>query len=259
MTTAADTPGAVRGIRRADVRIIENDGRQLWVDVKVISTKPKVAIKNALCQAEVAKCKQYGQGPPERSELHGKMILFVAEAHGKLAPMAETLPREARDLISKIRSCTVRSDLKNKPKTAENALFLRSGLTVQDRILEIRSLASLGNLLPHHPPGEGDWGKKGRYSQRCSAPGVGAVLGTPFMPSSHGWMAGVSSLRQGPGCCRLSDTAANATGRQPGWTCASFGWSHGRLPGSSCHGIFLRVARPHGVQSACTVSEPARS
>ena len=29
-------------------------------------------------------------------------------------------------------------------KTAENALFLRSDLTVQDRILEIRSLASLG-------------------------------------------------------------------------------------------------------------------
>ena len=56
-------------------------------------------------------------------------------------------PREARDLISKIRSCTVRSDLKNKQKTAENALFLRSDLTVQDRILEIRSLASLGLFL----------------------------------------------------------------------------------------------------------------
>ena len=90
MTTAADTPGAVRGIHRADVRIIENDGRQLWVDVKVISIKPKVGIKHALCQAVVARCKQYGQGPPERSELHGKMIPFVAEAHGKLAPMAET-------------------------------------------------------------------------------------------------------------------------------------------------------------------------
>ena len=54
-------------------------------------------------------------------------------------------PREARDLISKIRSCTVRSDLKNKQKTAENALFIISDLTVQDRILEIRSLASLGD------------------------------------------------------------------------------------------------------------------
>ena len=50
-----------------------------------------MGIKHALCQAEVAKCKQYGQGPPERSVLHGRMIPFVVEAHGKLAPMAETL------------------------------------------------------------------------------------------------------------------------------------------------------------------------
>ena len=50
-----------------------------------------MGIKHALCQAEVAKCKQYGQGPLERSILHGRMIPFVVEAHGKLAPMAETL------------------------------------------------------------------------------------------------------------------------------------------------------------------------
>ena len=61
------------------------------MDVRVISTKPKVAIKNALCQAEVAKRKQYGQGPQERSVLRVGMIPFVAEAHGKLAPMAESL------------------------------------------------------------------------------------------------------------------------------------------------------------------------
>ena len=54
--------------------------------------------------------------------------------------------REARDLISKIRSCTVRSDHKNKAFSAVFCLFLRSDLTVQDRILEIRSLASLGVL-----------------------------------------------------------------------------------------------------------------
>ena len=91
MALEPDAPGAVRSIHRADVRIIENDGRQIWVDVKVITTKPGVGIKNALCQAEVAKCKQYGQGPPERHVLHGKMIPFVVEAHGKLAPMAETV------------------------------------------------------------------------------------------------------------------------------------------------------------------------
>ena len=31
MALAPDTPGDVRSIHRADVRIIENDGRQLWV------------------------------------------------------------------------------------------------------------------------------------------------------------------------------------------------------------------------------------
>ena len=71
MAIEPDVPGAVRGIHRADVTMIETDGRQLWVDVKVMTTKPKVGIKHALCQAEVAKCKQYGQGPPERSILHG--------------------------------------------------------------------------------------------------------------------------------------------------------------------------------------------
>ena len=91
MALNPDTPGDVRNLHRADVRIIENDGRQMWVDVKVITTKPKVGIKHALCQAEVAKCRQYGQGPPERHVLHGKMVPFVVEAHGKLAPMAETI------------------------------------------------------------------------------------------------------------------------------------------------------------------------
>ena len=55
------------------------------------------------------------------------------------------------DLIFKIRSYSARSDLKNKQKTAENTLFLRSDLTVQDRILKIRSLASLGRLQSHPP------------------------------------------------------------------------------------------------------------
>ena len=67
----SDTPGAVRGIHRADVRIVESDGRQLWVDDKVTSTKPNKPIKHSLCQAEVAKCQQYRQGPPHRSILHG--------------------------------------------------------------------------------------------------------------------------------------------------------------------------------------------
>ena len=70
--------------------------------------------------------------------------------------MAGDQPREASDLIFKIRSCAVRSDLKNKQKTAENTLFLRSDLTVQDRILKIRSLVFVGKSLsaPLEPQGD---------------------------------------------------------------------------------------------------------
>ena len=47
-------------------------------------------------------------------------------------------------LIFKIRSCAVRSDLKNKVFSADFCFFLRSDLRAQDRILKIRVLASLG-------------------------------------------------------------------------------------------------------------------
>ena len=49
-----------------------------------------MGINHALWQAEVAKCRQYGQAPPERS-VAWQDDPFVAEAHGRLAPMAETL------------------------------------------------------------------------------------------------------------------------------------------------------------------------
>ena len=42
MALEADAPGDVRSIHGADVWIIENDGRQLWVDVKVMTTKPNL-------------------------------------------------------------------------------------------------------------------------------------------------------------------------------------------------------------------------
>ena len=43
---------------------------------------------------------------------------------GKMTAKSFTQPREARDLISKIRSCTVRSDLKNKQKIAEKKVYV---------------------------------------------------------------------------------------------------------------------------------------
>ena len=57
----------------------------------------------------------------------------------------KTKPREASTLIFRIRSCAVRSDLKNKHEISRKCFIFKIRLTVQDRILKIRVLASLGN------------------------------------------------------------------------------------------------------------------
>ena len=54
-------------------------------------------------------------------------------------------PEKRALLFSKIRSCVARTDLQNMAFSLDFCLFLRSDLTVQDRILKIRVLASLGN------------------------------------------------------------------------------------------------------------------
>ena len=53
-----ETPN-VRAIHRADVRRVERDGLQIRVHVTVTSAKPSKAKQRTLCQAVVAKCKQY--------------------------------------------------------------------------------------------------------------------------------------------------------------------------------------------------------
>ena len=57
-------------------------------------------------------------------------------------------PREARTLIFSDPILSARSDLKRKQKSADNALFLRSVLAMQDRISEIGVLASPGPRRP---------------------------------------------------------------------------------------------------------------
>ena len=102
------------------------------------------------------------------------------EAAAAVRILGRHLPREARDLIFKIRSCTVRSDLKNKAFSAVFCLFLRSDLTVQDRILKIRSLASLGG-------GGMDWWRmEWPFSTFCASffPSFFPLPTVPFLPES---------------------------------------------------------------------------
>ena len=86
-----ETPGAHRPIHRAGLSLLESDGKEIWVDVRVTATKPDKPIEHALCQAKMAKCQQYGQGPPHPSILHGCMVPFVAQTRGRLAPIADAL------------------------------------------------------------------------------------------------------------------------------------------------------------------------
>ena len=84
--------------------------------------------------------------PPQRGYLSDTCAIPCENKANRCdTPLCDT-PREARDLISKIRSCAVRSDLENRHFLLILCLFLRSDLTAQDRILEIRVLASLGYL-----------------------------------------------------------------------------------------------------------------
>ena len=55
-------PGSVRPIRRADVHIIEPQGSELWLDVKIHTVKPDLTIAKELLREELTKCRAYGQG-----------------------------------------------------------------------------------------------------------------------------------------------------------------------------------------------------
>ena len=106
--------------------------------------------------------------------------------------------RGARDLISKIRSCTVRSDLKNKAFSAVFCLFLRSDLTVQDRTLEIRSLASLGFCRGEATCGAGCWGgvatQKNKESTLKTAREKRSAKGSQFCSSQNPDLLFLASL-----------------------------------------------------------------
>ena len=74
----------------------------------------------------------FSEGPGE------EVIVWSLPRLKKPLILEEDLPREASDLIFKIRSCAVRSDLKHK-KNAEKTLFLRSDLTVQESRSDLKN------------------------------------------------------------------------------------------------------------------------
>ena len=54
-------PGSVRPIHRADVHIIEPQGSELWLDVKIHTVNPDLTVAKELLREEMTKCRAYGQ------------------------------------------------------------------------------------------------------------------------------------------------------------------------------------------------------
>ena len=54
-------PGSVRPIHRADVHMIEPQGSELWLDVKIHTVNPDLAVAKELFREELTKCRAYGQ------------------------------------------------------------------------------------------------------------------------------------------------------------------------------------------------------
>ena len=54
-------PGSVRPIHRADVHIIEPQGSELWLDVRIHTVNIDLDVSRELLREEVTKCRAYGQ------------------------------------------------------------------------------------------------------------------------------------------------------------------------------------------------------
>ena len=115
MVVEPDTPRAARGVHRADVRIVEPDGRQLWVDVKVTSTKPNEPKKTLGLPGRSCELQAVWSRATTSQHTAGVHDPFAAEAHRRLAPMADALTsnvitRQAH-VIEERQGCTPSSAL----------------------------------------------------------------------------------------------------------------------------------------------------
>ena len=88
----------------------------------------------------------WAQNPQKVSKRSSQAVQPEVQKKCRKSPQNQNLFREASTLIFEIRSCAARSDLKNRHKISRKCLILRSALAMQDRILTIRVLASLGGL-----------------------------------------------------------------------------------------------------------------
>ena len=85
-------PGSVRPIHRADVHIIELQGSELWLDVKIHTVGPELPVARELLREEMTKCRAYGQRDGYNLQaLERGMTPVVLEQFGRTAPGAQAI------------------------------------------------------------------------------------------------------------------------------------------------------------------------
>ena len=85
-------PGSVRPIHRADVHIIEPQGSELWLDVKIHTVNIDLNVAKELLREEMTKCRAYGQREGYNLQaLDRGMTPVVLEQFGRTAPGAQAI------------------------------------------------------------------------------------------------------------------------------------------------------------------------
>ena len=76
MPDGQPAPDSLRPIHRADVHIIEPAGSELWLDIKIHTVAPNLAIAKELLREKQTKCRAYGQRDEYNSGRHEWRHLF---------------------------------------------------------------------------------------------------------------------------------------------------------------------------------------
>ena len=84
--------GSVRPIHRADVHIIEPQGSELWLDVKIHTVNVDLNVAKELLREEMTKCRAYGQREGYNLQaLDRGMTPVVLKQFGRTAPGAQAI------------------------------------------------------------------------------------------------------------------------------------------------------------------------
>ena len=77
-----------RSIHTCDLHMIDQQGGELWLDVRIVSTKHTGDLQTQLKAAERQKLTEYGLTPSSSPDVHGRLIPCILDAHGMMSPEA---------------------------------------------------------------------------------------------------------------------------------------------------------------------------